>query len=81
MPERGLWRVFLPRIDIRSLENASAIRSQNEGFGGPKNPLESGFRKVFETALERLEKSLKNPIYSITCSRALCARRGAFFVA
>jgi hypothetical protein len=46
---------------------SNTIGGQNEGFGGLKNRLESGLFEPLESALRRLEKSLKNPILSITC--------------
>jgi hypothetical protein len=43
------------------------IRGQNGGSGGLKKRLESGLFKLPKPAFARLEKSLKNPNYSIAC--------------
>jgi hypothetical protein len=42
---------------------------------------ESRFFTAFESAFRRLEKPLKNPIYSISYPQILCARRMASFMA
>jgi hypothetical protein len=53
--------------DRLSLENAMPIRSENEALASLKKRLESGLFRLAKSALARLEKSLKNPNYSIAC--------------
>lgn len=50
-------------------------------FGWRKPVRESRFFTAFESALTRLEKLVKNPIYSISYVERLCARRMASFMA
>ncbi len=50
-------------------------------FGWRKPVRESRFFTALESAFTRLEKPLKNPIYSISYPRILCARRMASFMA
>jgi hypothetical protein len=48
---------------------------------GTNEPSESRFCDTPESAFRRLEKPLKNPIYSTACRERLCARRIAPFMA
>src|SRR6202034_3428083 len=63
------------------------IGSSGEIFGadswkrGAESVVESRFLKVLESAFRGLEKSLKIPIFSISCGSRLCARRAPPFMA